>query len=59
MNRPIVPMPIKAEVRTMDDVLREMEELTANLAREMDRIRDVLEQKRESNCRFDNNKEKE
>ena len=49
MNRPIVPMPIKAEVRTMDDVLREMEELTANLAREMDRIRDVLEQTRESN----------
>ena len=49
MNRPIIPMPIKVEVSTMDDVLRELEEVTANLECEIDRIRDVLEQKRESN----------
>lgn len=46
--RPIIPMPIKAEVRSMDDVISELEEVTADLALEMDRIRGLLEQRRES-----------
>ena len=46
--RPIVPMPIKVKPRSMDDVISELEELTANLAVEMDRIRGLLEQRRES-----------
>jgi hypothetical protein len=41
-------MPIKAEVRSMDDVISELEEVTADLAVEMDRIRGLLEQRRES-----------
>lgn len=46
--RPIVPMPIKVKPRSMDDVISELEEVTANLAVEMDRIRGLLEQRRES-----------
>jgi hypothetical protein len=46
--RPIIPMPIKVKPRSMDDVISELEELTANLSVEMDRIRGLLEQRRES-----------
>ena len=46
--RPIIPMPIKVKPRSMDDVISELEELTANLTVEMDRIRGLLEQRRES-----------
>ena len=45
--RPIIPMPIKVKPRSMDDVISEIEELTANLAVEMDRMRGLLEQRRE------------
>ena len=48
VTRPIIPMPIKAEVRSMDDVISELEEVTADLAVEMDRIRGLLEQRREA-----------
>ena len=46
--RPIIPMPIKGKPRSMDDGISELEELTANLSVEMDRIRGLLEQRRES-----------
>ena len=46
--RPIVPMPIKVKPRSMDDVISELEEVTADLAVEMNRIRGLLEQRRES-----------
>jgi len=48
VTRPIIPMPIKAEVRSMDDVISELEEVTADLAVEMNRIRGLLEQRREA-----------
>ena len=57
VTRPIIPMPIRAEVRSMDDVISELEELTANLALEMDRMRGLLEQRRES--RFESEMEEQ
>jgi len=47
VTRPIIPMPIQVKPRSMDDVISELEELTANLAVEMDRMRGLLEQRRE------------
>ena len=47
VTRPIIPMPIHVKPRSMDDVISELEELTANLAVEMDRMRGLLEQRRE------------
>ena len=41
--RPIVPMPIKAEVKTFDDVLDEMEEALAGLKEELARLQTALE----------------
>ena len=48
VTRPIIPMPIQVKPRSMDDVISELEELTANLAVEMDRMRGLLEQRREA-----------
>ena len=47
-TRPIVPMPIQVKPRSMNDVISELEELTANLAVEMNRMRGLLEQRREA-----------
>ena len=57
VTRPIIPMPIQVKPRSMDDVISELEELTANLAVEMDRIRGLLEQRRES--RFESEMEEQ
>ena len=45
--RPIIPMPIKAEVKTFDDVLDEMEEALAGLKEEVARLQTALE------CQFE------
>jgi hypothetical protein len=47
-TRPIVPMPIQVKPRSMNDVILELEEVTADLAVEMNRIRGLLEQRREA-----------
>ena len=41
--RPIIPMPIKAEVKTFDDVLDEMEEALTGLKEELARLQSALE----------------
>jgi len=46
--RPIIPMPIKAEVKTFDDVLDEMEEALAGLKEEVARLQSALEARFES-----------
>ena len=43
VTRPIIPMPIKAEVKTFDDVLDEMEEALAGLKEEVARLQTALE----------------
>ena len=47
-TRPIVPMPIQVKPRSMNDVILELEEVTADLTVEMTRIRGLLEQRREA-----------
>jgi len=42
---PELPNQVESEVRSMDSILLEMQEITASLALEADRIRDQLEQK--------------
>lgn len=42
---PELPSQVESEVRSMDSILLEMQEITASLALEADRIRDQLEQK--------------
>ena len=42
---PELPSEVESEVRSMDSILLEMQEITASLALEADRIRDQLEQK--------------
>ena len=45
---PELPSEVESEVRSMDSILFEMQEITASLALEADRIRDQLEQKFEA-----------
>ena len=45
---PELPSGVESEVRSMDSILLEMQEITASLALEADRIRDQLEQKFEA-----------
>ena len=45
---PELPSEVESEVRSMDSILLEMQEITASLALEADRIRDQLEQKFEA-----------
>ena len=42
---PELPSEVESEVRSMDSILLEMQEITVSLALEADRIRDQLEQK--------------
>ena len=42
---PELPNQVESEVRSMDSILLEMQEITVSLALEADRIRDHLEQK--------------
>ena len=42
---PELPSQVESEVRSMDSILLEMQEITVSLALEADRIRDQLEQK--------------
>jgi len=42
---PELPSEVESEVRSMDSILLEMQQITASLALEADRIRDQLEQK--------------
>lgn len=42
---PELPSQVESEVRSMDSILLEMQQITASLALEADRIRDQLEQK--------------
>lgn len=42
---PELPNQVESEVRSMDSILLEMQQITASLALEADRIRDQLEQK--------------
>jgi hypothetical protein len=42
---PELPNQVESEVRSMDSILLEMQEITVSLALEADRIRDQLEQK--------------
>lgn len=45
---PELPSEVESEVRSMDSILLEMQEITVSLALEADRIRDQLEQKFEA-----------
>ena len=45
---PELPNQVESEVRSMDSILLEMQEITASLALEAARIRDQLEQKFEA-----------
>ena len=45
---PELPSEVESEVRSMDSILLEMQEITVSLALEADRIRDHLEQKFEA-----------
>tara|TARA_R110001599_G_scaffold9371_2_gene46305 strand:- start:1231 stop:1410 length:180 start_codon:yes stop_codon:yes gene_type:complete len=45
---PELPSGVESEVRSMDSILLEMQEITVSLALEADRIRDQLEQKFEA-----------
>ena len=45
---PELPSQVESEVRSMDSILLEMQEITVSLALEADRIRDQLEQKFEA-----------
>ena len=40
-----MPSEVESEVRSMDSILLEMQQITVSLALEADRIRDQLEQK--------------
>ena len=42
---PELPSQVESEVRSMDSILLEMQQITVSLALEADRIRDQLEQK--------------
>lgn len=42
---PELPSEVESEVRSMDSILLEMQQITVSLALEADRIRDQLEQK--------------
>ena len=45
---PELPSEVESEVRSMDSILLEMQEITVSRALEADRIRDQLEQKFEA-----------
>ena len=45
---PELPSEVESEVRSMDSILLEMQQITVSLALEADRIRDQLEQKFEA-----------
>ena len=42
---PELPSEVESEVRSMDSILLDMQQITVSLALEADRIRDQLEQK--------------